>query len=202
MSEEMQGRLNAAQLVEQGRYDEAAVEFEWLWDNMTHIEPAMAGVRLSFMAKYIEKLVGKHTPARQRFTEIRDRTEMLAGADIASTGRLRLDWIVLNEILSEGERTLLWFDSVKDDVRNATVVETVGPRLFPLLKTHNRFRDIGRIYKDPVAALVKTSRKFRLPRTSPPIQIPTFVQTFSLSCGKRCKHSSTVSPRKSSRKPP
>jgi hypothetical protein len=164
VGEEMHDRLRSAQeLVKQGQYDEAAVEFEWLWDNMERIEPAMGGVRVSFMAKNIEELVGKHAPARQRFTEIRDRSATLAGADIAGTARLRFDWIVLNEILSERERTLAWFDGVKDDERYATVLDRVSARLVPLLKSHNRFRDIGRLYKDPVATLVKTHRNFEPP---------------------------------------
>lgn len=166
---EMQSRLNAAQgLAEQGRYDEAAVEFEWLWNNMTCIDPAMSGVRISFMAKYIEDLVRKHAPTRQRFSDIRDRTAMLAGADIASTGRLRFDWIVLNEILSDSERTLTWFDTVKDDERYSAVLDLVAPRLVPLLKSHNRFRDIGRIYKDPVATFVKTSQNLAPPQIVDP----------------------------------
>ena len=160
----MHERLTAAEnLLRDGKHDEAIAEFEWLWDNIDRIEPGMEGVRVSFMAKSIEDLVGKHAPARQRFTEIRDRTAMLARADITGTSRLRFDWIVLNEILSERERTLAWFDSVKDDKRYATVLDRVVPRLVPLLKSHNRFRDIGRIYKDPVATLVKTHRNFEAP---------------------------------------
>src|SRR5215510_8243216 len=102
-------RLSAAEeMVKEGRYDEATAEFEWLWDNMERIEPGMEGVRVSFMPKSIEELVGKHPPGRQRFSEIRDRTAMRAGAHIESSGRWRFDWIVLNEILSEPERTLAW----------------------------------------------------------------------------------------------
>jgi hypothetical protein len=123
----------------------------------------MSGVRVSFMAKKIEELVGKYAPARQRFSEIRDRTALLTGADLAGTAGRRFDWIVLNEILGEQARTLAWFDSVKDDERHAAVLDRVAARLVPLLQSHDRFRDIGRLYKDPVATLVKTHRALEPP---------------------------------------
>jgi hypothetical protein len=160
----MHGRLNAArEMVKEGRYDEAAVELEWLWDNMEQIEPGMSGVRVSFMAKTMEELVGKHPLARQRFTEIRDRTAMLADVDLVGGAGQRFDWVVLNEILSEREETLAWFDVVKDDERYAAVLDRVATRLVPLLKAQSRFRDIGRMYRDPVATFVRTHRNFEAP---------------------------------------
>jgi len=157
-------RLDAArELAKQGRFEEAAVEFEWLWDNMEHVEPDMSGVRVSFMAGDIGELVGKHPPARERFTQVRDRTAALADADLPSGAGRRFDWIVLNEILSERERTLAWFDGVKDDERYATVVDKVSTRLVPLLKSHNRLRDIGLLYRNPVGTFVETHRMLQMP---------------------------------------
>ena len=164
VGEEMHDRLNAVrQLVKEERYDAATAEFVWLWENMDRIDPGMQGVRVSFMADDIKQLIVEHPPARQRFTDIRDRTGMLASADIASGARLRFDWIVLNEILSEPDRTLAWFDGVTEDDRHSTLLDSVGSRLIPLLKSHHRFRDIGRIYKDPVATLVEAHRAFQPP---------------------------------------
>jgi hypothetical protein len=71
--------------------------------------------------------------------------------------------MVLNDILAEQQRTLAWFDCVKDDERYATVLDWVSPRLIPVLESHDRFRDIGRLYKDPVATLVRTHIKFQPP---------------------------------------
>src|SRR5262245_40211736 len=127
MGEEMQGRLSAAQeLLKRGNHDEATIEFEWLWDNIDRVDPGMEGVRVSFMAKNIEELVRKHPPARRRFVDIRDRAASLADADLGGNAGLRFDWIVLNEILSEQDRTLTWFDSVKDDERYATALDKVS----------------------------------------------------------------------------
>jgi hypothetical protein len=164
MGEEMHDRLNAAEeLVKAERYDEATEEFVWLWENIARVDPGMDGVRVSFMAKDIEELIGKHVPARQRFSEIRDRVAQLADANIERSRRPRFDWIVLNEVLSDPDRTLAWFDAVKDDARYASVLDSAASCLIPLLHEHQRFRDIGRIYKDPVGMLVKTHGAFQPP---------------------------------------
>src|SRR5882672_5813919 len=101
MGDEMSRRLDAAEdLSKAGRHDEATAEFVWLWENIDRVEPGMEGVRVSFMAKNIRELVDKHEAARVRFAAIRDRAASLADIDL-TTARLRFDWIVLNEILSE-----------------------------------------------------------------------------------------------------
>jgi len=176
----MRGRLDAARdLLRKGRHEEATAEFEWLWDNIDRIEPGMEGVRVSFMANTIEDLVGKHPPARLRFTEIRERTAMLADADVTGPSRLRLDWIVLNEILGENERTLAWFDSVKDDQRHGSLLDRVASRLIPHLESRGRLADIGRLYKDPVATLVRNHVALQPPcdvDTEPSADLPPLGQ--------------------------
>jgi hypothetical protein len=162
VGDEMSRRLDAAEeLSKAGRHDEATTEFVWLWENIDRVEPSMEGVRVSFMANEIRALVDKHDAARARFASIRDQAASLADADL-TTARLRFDWIVLNEILSEPERTLAWFDGVKGDERYAFVLDRCAFRLLKLLQERGRFGDIGRLYKDPVRTLVKQHRA-RLP---------------------------------------
>jgi hypothetical protein len=158
----MSSRLDAAEeLSKAGRCDEATTEFVWLWENIDRVEPSMEGVRVSFMANQIRVLVDRHEAARVRFAGIRDRTASLADADL-TTARLRFDWIVLNEILSEPERTLAWLDAVKGDERYAFVLDRCASRLIKLLAERGRFADIGRLYKDPVSTLAEQHRA-RLP---------------------------------------
>jgi hypothetical protein len=169
----MRERLDAAeQLLNQGKHDEATREFDWLWHNMARLEPDMAGVRVSFMAKSIGQLVEKHRPARARFAEIRDRSERLADADIDTNAELRFDWIVLNEVLSQPERTLTWFDGVKDNARYATLLDRVATRLVPLLRASGRLADIGRLYQDPVALIRRTHVNFQPPPDLAPDEMP------------------------------
>jgi hypothetical protein len=175
MGDDMSRRLNAAEeLSKAGRHEEATSEFVWLWENIDRVEPAMDGVRVSFMANEIRELVAKHEAARERFAAIRDRAESLADVDL-KTARLRFDWIVLNEILSEPEKTLAWFDGVKDDERYAFVLDRCSFRLLKVLKERERFSDIGRLYRDPVATLVEQHRA-RLPppniTAEPPPDVP------------------------------
>ena len=158
----MHRRLDAArELSKAGRHDEATAEFVWLWENIDRVDPGMEGVRVSFMATNIRELVDNHEAARMRFAAIRDRTASLADIDLTMAG-LRFDWIVLNEILSEPERTLAWFDGVKNDERYALVLDRCAHRLVDFLQERGRFCDIGRLYRDPVATLVKQHRQ-RLP---------------------------------------
>ena len=107
---DMNGRLMLAKgMLAAGRNDEATDEFEWLWHNIAGVEPGMTGVRLSFMASEIATLIAAHPPARERFTRVRDQTAaaLAAGGDAAT----RLDWMVLNGLLGEDDRTVAWYDS-------------------------------------------------------------------------------------------
>ena len=151
----MSERLNAArEMLKQGKFEDATLEFEWLWENIDRVDPGMGGVRASFMADNIRELVDKHDAARVRFAGIRDRAAALADVDL-TMARRRSDWIVLNDVLSEPERTLAWFDEVKNDDRYAFVIDRCSYPLIELLKKRGSFVDIGGLYRDPVATLVK-----------------------------------------------
>jgi hypothetical protein len=162
----MGGRLDVAQaLLRARRFDEATEEMVWLWNNIARVEPGMEGVRVSFMAGDIEELVGQHAAARTRFTDIRQRTAALAEAGASAAGEARLDWMVLNEILGDNARTLDWFDAVKADARYAALLEQVAHRLIPLLTERQRLADIGRLYADPVAHLVRNHQITKPPES-------------------------------------
>jgi hypothetical protein len=164
VDDDMHHRLNAAEdLIGQGKHDEATAALLWLWDNMAELAPEMAGVRVSFMAHTIAELVRRHPPARRRFAEIRDRAALLAEDDGRIGVRWRSDWIVLNEILADDDRTLTWFDSVKDDDEKALLIDRLGQRLLPLLKSRGRLCDIGRLFQDPVARLIEEHACFQPP---------------------------------------
>jgi thiol-disulfide isomerase/thioredoxin len=151
---DMNGRLSFARtLLHAGQQDEATDHYVWLWHNMARVEPAMAGVRVSFMAGDIEALAAAHPPARERFARIRD--ELAAAADAGSAGDARLDWIVLNKALSEEDRTIAWFDAAKDDPSAAPALARASHHLVDLLRQRKRWADIGRIYADPVAEIAR-----------------------------------------------
>ena len=160
---DMEGRLDLAdRLLDAGKLDDAAAHYLWLWDNIAKVEPGMSGVRVSFMASSIERLVGAHPPARLRFAAVRDRAGAVADAYPTRVGA-RVDWVVLNDVLGEQDATLAWFDAVKDGGGAAPIIEAAAQRLIPLLTQRKRWADIGRVYADPVAELVRQHELMNVP---------------------------------------
>lgn len=134
-----------------GRLDEALPAFDWLWRHLLDQEPSMVGVRLSFLARAMGELCRLSPQARLHFQQLRDETEAAAGG--------RLDWVVLNEIVDETERTVAWFDGLAPNVSAARTVlgepllSRVRGRLLPLLRSRGRFADIAALYPDAEAEL-------------------------------------------------
>lgn len=149
---EVNARHNLAQgLVQSGELDKATEEYAWLWVNSAGV-PAYGGVRGSFMAGEMERLGAQHPPARERFAAFRDAAgEKIAGEKVDPEDLD--DWVVLNGVVGEPEKTLEWFDRVKADARWRPLVQRVSFRLEQLLMERERWADIALIYPDPVAKL-------------------------------------------------
>jgi hypothetical protein len=116
---------------------------------MIEYEPAMVGVRGSFMLKDIEQLMQDHPPARERFVRLRDAVGIEGVTATAIS-----DWLDLTLTLGEEERALDWFD------RNVAVIDarpelarTMRSRLVGPLITRGRWVDVARLFPDPVATL-------------------------------------------------
>jgi thioredoxin 1 len=151
---DMQGRLGLAKALLMGRrFDRALEHYGWLWRNIHRVEPGMGGVRVSFMAGEIEGLVSAYPPARAHFAALRDEAEAAAAGTGEAATEARFDWVVLNAILGETERTLAWFDAVKADPASAPVLAKLEQWLIPLLRESDRLADIGRLLRDPVQQL-------------------------------------------------
>jgi len=151
---DMHGRLALAKALVQGhKLDEALGHYDWLWRNIHRIEPAMSGVRVSFMAGEIESLCRELPAARQRFSEIRDEAEATARAGGEAAGEARFEWVVLNQALGDVPRTLAWFDAVKEAPAEVPVLAQIGPWLIPALRQRDRWADIGRLVREPLAQI-------------------------------------------------
>lgn len=134
----------ARELVKVGKYDDATAAYLWLWDNILQIDRTMVGVRGSFMAGDMKTLAEIHQPAKVAFTKLRDRL------DGELSDRELDDWIVLNEIVGEEDRTLAWYDRVKQDPNAKQKIERVAFRLEPLLINRGRWTDLGLLYPAPI----------------------------------------------------
>jgi hypothetical protein len=153
LERDMRGRLAYAKaLLKERRHPEATEHFAWLWENMERVEPAMSGVRVSFMAGQMERLAAAHRPARERFAALRSWAAAAAAAEPASATQRR-DWVVLNKILGEEDRTLAWFDGIAGDPASRPVVDGVAHLLVDLLKAKGRWADLGRLFRDPLEEL-------------------------------------------------
>lgn len=129
-------------------YDKATDEYVWLWQHMLEFRSSMVGVRGSFMARSIKDLVAEHPPARERFTTIRDDTEQ--SLKTAPDWDDLDDWIVLNEILGDDDKTLAWFDRIKQDPQRLAAAQRVAYRVDQTLRKHKRWADLGIVYADPL----------------------------------------------------
>ncbi len=144
---------NFQALLNSGRdLEKATDEAVWLWNNLAKEEPSMLGVRSSFFAGSIERLIDAHPAAADRFRPIRDEAWNTYKANPKKLESLS-DWTVLNDVLGEPEKTLEWFDTVKADPANANALRRVSFRLERLLIEHDRVADICLIYPDPIAKL-------------------------------------------------
>lgn len=149
----MQDRLTAARdLMDAEKFDNATKEYLWLWKNMLAKDPAMYGVRLSFMASDMTRLANEHKPAKDAFIQVRDETEARLRSPEKTFEDLN-DWMVLNDVVGQNVKTLEWFDRVKNDPDVGPTFDRVGFRLTELLEKHERWADFGKLTKNPVTKL-------------------------------------------------
>jgi len=149
----MMGRMQlASALASGGKLDEATDAYVWLWEHMLEHEPAMFGVRASFMLAEIVDLCSRHASARTRFAALRDAAAPRP-EDALDSDPL-MDWMLLNQVLGEQEKTLEWFDRERTrlpaEPKRNRILETI---LVPLLIEKQRWGDAGALYADPVSTV-------------------------------------------------
>ncbi len=138
----------ARQLLQEGEHEKAAAEYVWLWDNMVKLNPSMVGVRGSFMASDMERLARASAPAKAQFVTLRDAAEKRASTP--ETADATDDFIVLNKVVGDEDRTLAWFDRVKADPAAAPALMRSSFRIEELLDAKGRWQDLGKyVYAQP-----------------------------------------------------
>lgn len=138
----------AEELADNGAYDKALDEYLWLWQHMLEFEPSMVGVRSSFMAGDMGELASVHEPARAAFADLRDRAEKRLEEKPAWDDLD--DWITLNDVVGDQDKTLEWFDRIKQDPQKLQAIGRRAYMIEPLLREHRRWADLGRIYHNPI----------------------------------------------------
>jgi hypothetical protein len=152
--EDMHARLTLARaLAERGHLADATSEYAWLWEHMTEYEPSMVGVRNSYLLNEMERLMARHAEARTRFTDLRDALGSAAGPRTAEPDAVA-DWIALSVTLGDKDRVHAWFDREAAALAARPELETaLRLRMVPLLVERDRWADIGRLFRDPLATL-------------------------------------------------
>jgi tetratricopeptide (TPR) repeat protein/thioredoxin-related protein len=141
---EVRAREAAAhEFVTNGDFDDAVEQYVWLWKNIEKEFPPMMAVRASFMASDMRRLTAQSKTAAERFKQLRD--------DAQNTNRS--DWIVLNDVLGESGKTLVWFDEIKNDPLQMAKLDRERHRLIELLVSEARYADAGRLYVQPMNLL-------------------------------------------------
>lgn len=150
--EEVDARYDLAKaLVQQGELAQATEEYAWVWVHSKNA-PGYGGVRSSFMATDIERLATRHKPARERFARFRDEAGAQLEGEKIDRDALN-EWIVLNQVVGETDKTLEWFDRVKADAKWLPLIRTASTRIARVLESHQRWADIAGLYPDPLAKL-------------------------------------------------
>jgi serine/threonine protein kinase len=107
-----QFRQETANLIGRGRYEEALQRCLWYHQNALAIDPAQAGVRLSFALEQWGQLARLYPKARQAMAEVRDRAvrEFSAGG---GSFALFQEVEALNQQLGDAEATRTLFESIR-----------------------------------------------------------------------------------------
>jgi len=146
---DIQVRLEQARKTGQSDPANAAVQYQWLWNNMLQHNPAMHNVRLTYMANEMQRLAARSEPALAIFTAMRDAAEQRLTTTVGRAA-LITDWLTLNRVIDDDARSLSWFDRVKDDNAAQADLRANDTELCRILEDANRWADLGRFYDEPV----------------------------------------------------
>ena len=142
-------------LLEGNKLDEAAEEGLWLWKNIATVSPAMLGVKHSALVVSLKRLATAHPASATALRQMRDAAPLdVAGADGLASIQ---DWVSLNAVLGDEEKTFAWFDGVADALaENAPLAHLVRFQVVPVLVERGKWRDVGRAFPHPMAAIRKS----------------------------------------------
>jgi hypothetical protein len=146
---DMQARYALARaLLASRRFTEATDEYEWLWLHVLEYEPAMVGVRGSYMLTELVELVRDHAPARERFTALRDARA--PGEPKGADPEAVVEWMDLCRVLGDRDLVLEWFDAHAEGVaclcRGAHMVKV---RFVRFLREQERWAALGGVFAEP-----------------------------------------------------
>jgi thiol-disulfide isomerase/thioredoxin len=139
--------------IESGKFDEAQPILLDLWQS-TAGDPNMVGSRTFLIPREIGRACAAHEPTRQAFIAIRDQTETTLKAE--PNWDLLKDWLLLNKSVGQTDKTLDWFDRVKNTPEGRDTISRVSAMVEPLILERGNIRDLSATAPKPLATLAHT----------------------------------------------
>jgi tetratricopeptide (TPR) repeat protein/thioredoxin-related protein len=136
-------RKLARKLSHANNYAEATEQYLWLWNNIDTKDPTQRFDRDDVIAAAMMYLGARYEPVLARFRQMRDEAERTN----------REDWLVLNRVLGEQDKSLAWFDQVKKEAGAQEVFHKYERLLERALISRERYEDLALIYQDPISEL-------------------------------------------------
>ncbi|MBA3858450.1 MAG: hypothetical protein C0507_16205 [Cyanobacteria bacterium PR.3.49] len=132
----------ARELATAGKNAESLDEYIWLWSNIRAEDPNLGSIRTGLVPMEIKKLSALVPSGKASVAALRDAAEQAGN---------RHDWILLNGILDDNARTLVWFDKAKVDPGQRDVILKNTASLQSVLYSNARYLDVANVlYADPI----------------------------------------------------
>lgn len=139
--------LSAINREKNGETDQALEFLAWCWQNVSQLDNATSAARRTFIVRPMARLAARYEPANAEFSELRDTVQSRLESGESSWDDLR-DWVVLNHVVGESERSLDWARDRIDEGQLATV-RRLEPELVPILLAQRELALLNTIAPDP-----------------------------------------------------
>ncbi|MBX9693057.1 MAG: thioredoxin family protein [Cyanobacteria bacterium] len=142
-----------------GKNEEALEEYLWIWTHISKSDPNVGEVRASQVPMEMKRICAVLPQAKAKITELREA---------ADKSNNRQDWITLNAVLNEDDKTWLWFDKTKTDPKQRDTIKGCAALLEPVLFSKCKWDDAATyLYPDPLAKIneyYKRAQDMKKPR--------------------------------------
>ncbi len=160
-------------LVFGGELDEASTEYLWLWNNAAASGEAPAQERAQ-LAFEIAQVASEHAATLEAFLALRNGLDAQFASGAATLDQ-RSDWIALNVVVAQPEKTAQWAASVAHSAAGAETLRSFEERLFDLLVAQNEWFAAGVCLREPLKSvtwLAANLGAYDLARDGEPASMP------------------------------
>lgn len=136
-----------------GRLDASFDVLEMLWTTLPERMPSERAIRFNRVAYDMAVLARADESVTARVQQLRD------ALDQYREDHAQLDeWIVLNRVLLDDDRTIAWYDEAIQTAQGKAMVAHAAPVLFGMLVERERWAEAGKLIDDPLDWLGERKR--------------------------------------------